>query len=97
MALAPMLCSRRSARLTEILGAIQESQPKRRACEMCGGEFIPTRFDRERFCSNRCRYRSKYLRGSSGRLLKGQLSLGSQPGTHPEQATTNPGKVTHQR
>lgn len=72
----PYLGARRTARLTAIERSIAESQPHPRPCEQCGETFSPTRFARERFCSDTCRYRAKYLRGKS--------VTGAIPGTRPE-------------
>jgi LAGLIDADG DNA endonuclease family protein len=64
--LLPLLGKRRRARHAEILTLIEASQPQPRACECCSETFTPTRFARERFCSDRCRERAKYLRRRYG-------------------------------
>lgn len=66
MKFRPHLCSRRKARLDGILLDIEDSQPKPRKCECCETIFEPTRFNRERFCSDDCRDRGKYLRRKYG-------------------------------
>ncbi len=65
-ALEPYLGERRAAKLREIRRAIAESVPQPRMCECCDAVFTPTRFDRERFCSERCRDRAKYLNRKFG-------------------------------
>lgn len=66
--LAPYLGVRRSDRLSEILLEVDATKPQPRECEHCGNTFTPTRFSRERFCSSRCRERSKYLRRVQGHI-----------------------------
>jgi hypothetical protein len=77
----PHLCHRRHTRLLEIRALIAASQPQSRPCECCNTTFEPTRFARERFCSDRCRDRAKYLNRKYGVTSEAAFAL--IPGTSP--------------